>query len=135
MEKGFKLSSFLLVDDDLIATFLNKTLIKKLSICKDIETALNGQEALKKLNTIQAGQETFPTLIFLDINMPIMDGFEFMEAFNRLNISLKEHITVVVLTSSENENDLIKMKNLGIKFMLDKPLSEEKIYGVLKQMG
>ena len=72
---------------------------------------------------------------FLDINMPVMNGFEFMESFNETDIVNKENIKIVVLTSSGNEQDLLRMSKLGIKHYLTKPLTEEKVKKLISEFN
>lgn len=130
-----RLSCLLLVDDDLITTFLNQSLIKKLHLCEEVETASNGLEALKKIRANENITNHCPALIFLDINMAVMDGFEFMRNFNELDIPNKEEITVVVLTTSTNSKDIDNMKKLGVNYFLQKPLKETEILKILENIN
>ena len=68
-----------------------------------------------------------PDIIFLDIDMPVMNGYEFIEAFASLDIPDKHLITIVILTSSLDPGDLAKARELGIKYYFNKPLSKEEI--------
>ena len=129
-----KVPCLLLVDDDIITTFIHQSLLRKLNICERIETAVNGEEALKKLSGIHDLDSNCPKLIFLDINMPVMDGFQFMEAFNELNFSKKDQITIVVLTTSLNENDVQRMGKLGVKYYLQKPLKDTQIIKLMADL-
>lgn len=119
----------LLVDDDPIATFVNRAPLNKLS--DSIEVATNGEEALNKLLDAKAVNNHCPKLIFLDINMPVKDGFEFMKSFNELDQQHKDHIVVVVLSTSNNDKDIQRMQDLGVKYFIQKPLTEEKIIDLL----
>ena len=75
-----KYKKILLVDDDETSNFLNELLIKGMDIVEEVSIASNGQEAL---NYLENESGSFPQLIFLDLNMPVMDGFEFLEAFEK----------------------------------------------------
>jgi CheY-like chemotaxis protein len=80
-----KLSTVLLVDDDSTTNFLNKKLLLRLGVTDNIRVALNGQEALHEVREHCRAQPTdCPVLVFLDINMPVMNGIQFMEAYQQL---------------------------------------------------
>lgn len=132
-----KLNSVLLIDDDKATNFINKTLIKKAAITDHIETALNGQQALDYLTNSgdyekPSGIFPSPNLIFVDINMPVMDGWEFAEGFINLEENQKENCTLIMLTSSFNPDDKTKATFLPvISGFLNKPLNQEKINSIL----
>lgn len=115
----------LLVDDDQIANYLHKNFLSKIVDVSCIETASNGRQALMFLDQYVSGKHCFPEIIFLDINMPVCDGFEFVEAFNKLNYPNKAKVDIVVLSSSANASDIHRMENLGIKYYLNKPLNKQ----------
>lgn len=132
-----KLDKILLVDDDEIANFYDQMIIEDMQIARNIVVKTNGAEALRFLEDqcwLEDGfsRETCPEIIFLDVNMPVMNGLEFLEEMNKkspLNLSRSR---VVRLTSSSNARDLEMARMLGIKAYLNKPLTEEKINGLLE---
>jgi CheY-like chemotaxis protein len=128
-----KLTCALLVDDDQTTNYLNQLLLKRLSVTDKILVALNGQEALDLL-LIHCQQATpdCPALILLDVKMPVMDGFAFLEAYNRLPLAEKNAIIIVMLTTSLHPQDVDRMQKLNIAGFLNKPLTENKINDVLK---
>lgn len=113
----------LLVDDDYIFNFLNQSILERIGVTNEIYTALNGKEALGLLG-YSSDQRFVPDIILLDLNMPIMDGFSFLEAFKNLNIPDKGNVTIVIVTSSEDPKDIMKAKEMGIEYYLPKPVSE-----------
>lgn len=123
----------LLVDDDKICNFITEATLNRLGIAKEIHSALNGKEALDLINDYFTGDRAIPDIILLDLNMLIMDGFQFIEAFKRLDYQKKEKVLIVVLTSSENPEDIIKAKKLGVDHYLTKPLNEAKLLAMLKE--
>lgn len=122
----------LMVDDDQINNFINLKLFRKLNIAHELKTALNGDEALRHINEYcVSGKGCCPWLIFLDINMPVMNGFEFIEAYQKLSFENKEKIRIIILTTSSNPKDMAKIKELGINEFMNKPLTEEKVKALI----
>jgi CheY-like chemotaxis protein len=119
----------LLVDDDQITNFLNENLIREMNITEDITITNDGQEALEFItnNCLKSNGSKYSCcdLILLDLNMPVMDGFEFLEKFNELETS--KDISIILLTTSSNERDLHRAKSFNITGYINKPLTESKI--------
>jgi CheY-like chemotaxis protein len=112
MEK--KLHCVLLIDDDFATNFINKKIVQKADITTHIQVALNGKEAIDylcnkgKFKSVDKSNPQ-PDLIFLDINMPVMDGWEFIKAYKDLIPSdQKKKIKIIMLTSSFNPADKSK---------------------------
>jgi len=128
-----KLRSILLVDDDDTTNYLNRKLLQRLAVADDVLVALDGEEALRVLeNECADGGPTCPALIFLDINMPGMNGFEFLEAYQRLPLSQREAIVIVMLTTSVHPQDLDRLEALPVRAFLNKPLDSAKVQGILE---
>src|SRR5690606_2315400 len=101
-----KVSSIFIVDDDPITVFGIKKVLKPVAICDDIQIFQNGKEAFDAMvERIENGQ-SIPEVIFLDINMPIMDGWDFLEELIGLN--LNERIIINMITSSIDPLDYQK---------------------------
>jgi CheY-like chemotaxis protein len=126
--------NILLVDDDEVFHLLSNKLLQRLGITKDIYTARNGKEALDFVLSHDFSKEG-PHVIFLDLNMPIMNGFAFIEALKNRDVSDKGKIVIVIVSSSQDPTDLAKAKELGIKHYLTKPISEDSIREVLTTIG
>ena len=127
-----KLTSILLVDDDPIANYVNKTLLEKIDDVEHVMTASNGKVALQILEQ-QSAPEAYPALILLDINMPVMNGIEFMQAYKDLDVKGKDAIKVIILTTSNHPRDLACFTDLPIAGFMNKPLTSEKIAGLLAE--
>ena len=115
--------NILLVDDDAGVNFLNKFLLTDSRVAASISVAVNGLQAIKMITE----SDQCPDVIFLDINMPMMDGFEFLDAFKK-NLSCYEHTRVYMLTSSLRDSDRAKAATYSCVIdYLEKPLTEEVI--------
>ncbi|MEO9890970.1 response regulator [Aurantibacter sp.] len=118
----------LLVDDDSISNLLNTVFINKLNLNADIIATENGKQGmdviLNKENPLQT-----PCLLLLDINMPTMDGWQFLEQYEKsVSQELKDDIAIVMLTISEEQSDEVKAKqNPHVKEFVRKPLSEKSV--------
>ncbi|MBX9851826.1 MAG: response regulator [Cytophagaceae bacterium] len=130
-----KINSILLVDDDQINNFINRRIIKKLNIAEEVNVALNGEEALNYIQTFCDQTGHCPELILLDINMPVMNGFEFLNEFSHLQMKNKSNVKIIVLTTSTNPSDLQKLKEFSVKGFVNKPLTEKKILELINQEG
>ncbi|TDN36202.1 response regulator [Hymenobacter sp. UV11] len=129
-----KLSSVLLIDDDSTTNFLNNLLLKRLDIADTLLVAENGALGLAILAEVCAeATPRCPALILLDVNMPVMNGIEFLEAYQRLPLAQRQAIIIVLLTTSVHPRDLERVRQLPIAGTLNKPLTEEKMRGVLQQ--
>jgi CheY-like chemotaxis protein len=124
-----KLSCVLLIDDNDADNEYHQIVIERAGIADNIRIAENGFEALAYL---KSEDQVAPELIFLDINMPKMNGWEFLEEYKRLGIS-KKQIIILMLTTSANPADLERAKKIeevtGFKV---KPLTKEMLAEIMK---
>ena len=123
----------LLIDDDKTFHFLNQFLLNKMGIPKDnVHMVDNGKDAIDLLEGYYAGTHELPDIIFLDLNMPILDGFGFLESFQRLSHRNKT-VKIVVLSSSEHSADVKRAMELGASHFATKPLFEDDLRKILYQ--
>lgn len=129
-----KLACALLVDDDQTTNYLNKLLLVRMDVADTLLVARNGQEALDLLQTrCKDISAAYPMLILLDVKMPVMDGFAFLEAYEQLPLEQRQAIVIVMLTTSLHPRDLDRVERLNVAGFLNKPLTKEKIYDILQQ--
>jgi len=121
--------SVLLVDDDEINNFISIKLIKKALLNTEIMACLNGKFAIDQLVEIQRKDpDKMPDYILLDINMPIMNGWEFLDEFKRLNIDAVGKCKIFIISSSVFSNDINKARSYPlVKDFISKPLNVDKI--------
>lgn len=116
------------IDDDKIYHFLLKNLFKQNNIEVSPLFFSNGQEAIDTLkNDLVMG--TLPSLILLDVNMPIMDGWQFLEEFKELLGDSISQCTIFMISSSNDEHDLSKARQYSsiVKAYLLKPICKEDL--------
>lgn len=131
-----KFGSILIVDDDYASNYLTEMILQDLQITEHIYLARNGKEALDLIKEYcgddqQPASKPCPQLIFLDINMPVMDGFEFLEEFEKMEYIKKNPIPIFLLTTSTNVRDIEKAKRYRVNAYIEKPLTEEKIVKIM----
>jgi CheY-like chemotaxis protein len=122
-----KVNCVLLVDDDNVSVFLSEKFIRSLDITHEIKIAPNGEMALKYLLECSSFGEPFPELILLDISMPVMDAFDFLQAYGNMNSDTIPKIAIAILTTSSNPRDIERLTNFGIVDYINKPLTHEKL--------
>lgn len=123
------MKSILVVDDDKICNFLTVNALKKAGIEGDIEVVINGLEAINLLKSASG----FPDLILLDINMPIMDGLDFLKNYQSEGFEGKSKIAMY--TSSIREADKkVAFAYEDVFEFINKPLTHEKLIDLLNQL-
>jgi len=132
MKPGKKLNAVMLIDDNEIDNLINQKMIESIDLAENIfihSGAKSALEYLKNIEKIKTGAESFlPELIFLDIDMPLMDGFQFIDEFEKLAEVTKNYCKVILLTSSLDPKDIAKSKkNSYILKYLNKPLTQENL--------
>ncbi len=129
-----QIKNILLIDDDNIFNFINKKIITMGNFAENVRSYIDAAKALAELNLLcEKGGDNFPDIIFLDINMPLMDGWEFLDEFERLPELYLRICKVYMLTSSIDPLDIEKSKTYKtVEDFISKPLSEKILRSVLK---
>lgn len=134
-----KLSGILLIDDDDTTNFLNQRLLNRMGVTDNIRTFVNGKQAFDYLYNLSNNHFEYttsdyfkPELIFLDINMPVMDGFEMLNLYESLNPEFRKNVVMTVLTTSTHPQDTANAREFAAEY-LTKPLTPEKITNLLNK--
>lgn len=123
--------NLLVIDDDEINIFIIKKIVAKTGYNVEMVSKNNGQLAIDYLTEVANNGSNFPHLMLIDINMPILNGWEFLEAYQKLNSPQKSDM--YMLSSSVYENDIEKAKTYkSIKGFISKPLSIERLTELLR---
>ncbi len=121
------------IDDDEVIKYLTELMFKQLDFSEKTEFFMDPVLAFAKLKSLAEKDEQLPDLIFLDLKMPAMDGWCFLNAMSELN--LKKEIPVFVFSSSINEDDIIRSKQyVNVKDYIIKPLTVHKVNKILRQL-
>ena len=125
MEK-VQMKKVMLIDDNEIDIFINQ---KVLEFNDFAESVINIQAAQEAIDVLQKGnEEDIPNVIFLDLNMPIVDGFKFLFEFSKMNELVRSKVKIIVLTSSDNVRDKEKVAaNPDVLAYISKPLTDSKL--------
>jgi len=129
-----KFKSVLLVDDDPTINFVHKLFLTEWEVTDQIFTASNGQEALDFLERNEDFGQQPPSMILLDINMPIMNGFEFLEAYEELPETKRASVVLAMLTTSLHERDRAKAaKFTSLDSYMSKPLEKDQLMSLMEK--
>lgn len=130
-----KIDTLCLVDDDNTFQFLTEKLIETTNLVDQVKIFSNGLEAINFLKSMQNNPEELPEIILLDIAMPIMDGWGFLEEFISLKPKLGKKIPVYILSSSINHQDIEKGKAIGeVTEFIIKPITREKLIEMVNSL-
>jgi CheY-like chemotaxis protein len=130
-----KLNCILLIDDDEPTNFLNQIIIEGTGCTKQIKAVQSGEEALLYLANSNVETVSCPDLIFLDINMPAMNGWEFIQKYRALNNEFKSKAMIIMLTTSLFPEDATLANEIPeITAFENKPLTEEKLDAIIKKI-
>jgi CheY-like chemotaxis protein len=132
-----KLNKVLIIDDDEVNNLFCKIVIEHLDIAEDVSYCMNGPEAFDYLEACDKKEfSAFPDLILLDINMPLMNGIEFLEQYHKKNYHQELPSKISILSSSDMQADMqAALKFEAVVDYIHKPLSEEALMRIMSKMG
>ena len=121
-----KINTLCIIDDDNIFTLVAKKIVNLVGFCENTVLLKNGREALDYFNELESKENTFPEVIFLDLNMPLMGGFEFLRELEKLKGS--ENTKVFIFTSSIDPDDQQRANEYKVvDQFVEKPLTVDKL--------
>lgn len=120
-----------LIDDESISNFITQKALEINDFAAEVRSFTNAQEALAELEASEES-DAFPDFIFLDLNMPVLSGWDFLEVYRKLSKEAKKNCTLYMLSSSLHEDDINKSKLYeDVRDFLSKPLNKIDL-GVIK---
>ena len=129
-----KLKNVLLIDDSESDNFYHARKIRKMGITDNIHMCYSGKEALEYLRSELEGTHPQPTLIFLDINMPGMNGWEFLEEYEKLEVAQQGEVVLTMLSNSIDIRDQEKAERYkAVRGYYSKPLNKEYLTSILEE--
>ncbi len=121
-----------MIDDDEVFTFLTKKLIARSGQEVRLDTYTNGQDAIEKLQQIADQESELPDMILLDLNMPVMDGWEFLNAYEQIPFCKPEKIHLYIVTSSISPYEVERAKHIpAVQEFIVKPMVKEKFVDLI----
>jgi CheY-like chemotaxis protein len=132
----YKINCILLIDDDLAGNAFHSIIIHQSQTCHVVKTASNGIKALDYFSASKNSPENFPSpdLVFLDINMPKMNGFEFLDEYRKLSHTLPHLPVIVMLSTTSNPEDVRRVQEYReVAEFLNKPLTTDVIQQVIRK--
>ncbi|HCQ12925.1 two-component system response regulator [Flavobacterium sp.] len=121
-----KYNKILIIDDNYIDNYITSAIIKKNNLANNLVEFDNGLKAIEYLEQNKDNDQELPDLILLDLYMPLMDGFEFLNLFEKIDSTSTKKCKICIVSSSIDDNDIIKAKlDKNIYTFVSKPLTAE----------
>lgn len=129
------MKNILLIDDDPVFVYLMRRIINSTSYTCEINEFTDGELAINYLNGIRDKNELLPDLIFLDLSMPVMDGWEFLKEYSQLRPAIKKDITLFIVSSSISPKEVERAKTFrAVSDFLIKPLGKAKVIQIIDNL-
>lgn len=126
-----KYNKIMIIDDNYVDNYIASALIKNNNLTKDLLEFDNGVKAIEYLEKNKDNHQELPDLILLDIYMPLMDGFEFLNLFEKIDSKLTKNCKICIVSSSIDDNDIFKAKlDKKIYNFISKPLTVDLLYSL-----
>lgn len=130
-----KIEKLCLVDDDTLFQFLTQRVIEETDLVNKVEVFSNGLQAINYLKFAAENPEELPNVILLDLNMPVLDGWGFLDEFAKLTPHINKKIVTYIVSSSNDPNDVRRSKTIeSVKDFIIKPITKEKFIEMVRAM-
>jgi CheY-like chemotaxis protein len=128
------LKTLTIVDDDDIFVFLTTKIIEQTNLVDLIKVFGNGLDAINFLKENKNNVDALPDIILLDLSMPIMNGWQFLEEYNKLNPTIGKKITIYICSSSISPDDITRAKTISeVSDYIIKPITKDKLIDLIKK--
>lgn len=130
-----KLKRITLIDDDEVYTFLTKKAIEQTNLAEVMNVFTNGLDALDFIKENKNNADSLPEIIFLDLSMPIIDGWQFLQEYIKLYPKIEKSIVIYICTSSISPDDIIKARDISVvtDFVI-KPIAKDKLIEIIRNL-
>jgi response regulator RpfG family c-di-GMP phosphodiesterase len=126
--------SFIVIDDSELDCFIARKIIAHIDKSLTVKTFQNSLDALKSINETVARDDII-TIILLDLQMPLMNGFQFVEEFEKMPSEAQRNFLIVALSSTRNSSDIFRMLTYNAVYsMIEKPLTKEKFFSLIHEV-
>lgn len=127
------IQSLLLVDDDSFYQFATRSIIQQTALVSQVKIFSNGLDAINFLKAIRHKPKELPQVILLDIFMPVMDGWEFLEEYKALQLKPEKPIVIYMVSSSIDPRDIERVRTIpSVSGYIIKPITRERFLELLK---
>lgn len=128
------LKTLTIVDDDDIFVFLTTKIIEQTNLVDLIKVFGNGLDAINFLKENKNNVDALPDIILLDLSMPIMNGWQFLEKYNKLNPTIGKKITIYICSSSISPDEITRAKTISeVSDYIIKPITKDKLIDLIKK--
>lgn len=129
------LKQLTIIDDDDVFVFLTSRMLEKYKLVDLIKIFDNGYDALVYIKNNLDNFEALPDIILLDLSMPIMDGWQFLEEYVKINPRIGKKITIFICSSSISPDDFARAKNINaVSDFIIKPMTKERLIEMIKKL-
>jgi CheY-like chemotaxis protein len=130
-----RIKTLTLVDDDNVFVFLTTKAIEQTNLVDLIKVFENGLDALNFLKENKNNVDALPEIILLDLSMPIMNGWQFLEEYTKLNPTIEKKITIYICSSSISPDDVRRAKTISeVSDYIIKPITKDKLIDLIKKL-
>jgi CheY-like chemotaxis protein len=130
------IKTIMVIDDDDIFVYLTRKTIEKTNLVEQIKVSENGKDAINYLTENAENPELLPEIILLDLSMPIMDGWQFLDEYAAIESKIEKNIIIYIVTSSISPEDINKAKsNDCVTDLIIKPLTKDKLIEIINKLS